>query len=142
MFYSQCLLSSKGPLGAIWVAAYFFKKLKKAQVTETDISSSVGSSSFLFSFSVCLCLYTHIHIYCLLSSILGLAFFFFLWGGEKLQHIHSYLKVSFFKYKKLCRYLPHLCQLLYLLFLIFEQECACCSDATGFSSEFGSSGCL
>ncbi|KAB1211778.1 Sister chromatid cohesion 1 protein 2 [Morella rubra] len=41
MFYSQCLLSSKGPLGAIWVAAYFFKKLKKAQVTETDISASV-----------------------------------------------------------------------------------------------------
>ncbi|KAF9663617.1 hypothetical protein SADUNF_Sadunf17G0070000 [Salix dunnii] len=41
MFYSHCLLSSKGPLGSIWVAAYFFKKLKKAQVTSTDISSSV-----------------------------------------------------------------------------------------------------
>ncbi|KAH0984590.1 hypothetical protein GBA52_011767 [Prunus armeniaca] len=41
MFYSQCLLSRKGPLGAIWVAAYSFKKLKKAQVTQTDISSSV-----------------------------------------------------------------------------------------------------
>lgn len=65
MFYSQCLLSSKGgPLGAIWVAAYFFKKLKKAQVTETDISSSVGLSSFLFSFCICLCLSTHIiHIH-------------------------------------------------------------------------------
>ncbi|XP_010528173.1 PREDICTED: sister chromatid cohesion 1 protein 2 isoform X3 [Tarenaya hassleriana] len=41
MFYSQCLVSKKGPLGAIWVAAYFFKKLKKAQVKETDIPSSV-----------------------------------------------------------------------------------------------------
>lgn len=45
MFYSQCLLSRKGPLGAIWVAAYCFKRLKKAQVNETDISYSVGSSS-------------------------------------------------------------------------------------------------
>ena len=46
MFYSQCLLSSKGPLGAIWVAAYFFKKLKKTQIAETNISSSVGESFF------------------------------------------------------------------------------------------------
>ncbi|CAO2819558.1 unnamed protein product [Amaranthus hypochondriacus] len=41
MFYSQCLLSSKGPLGAIWVAGYFFKRLKKRQITDTDICSSV-----------------------------------------------------------------------------------------------------
>ncbi|KAL5793364.1 hypothetical protein ACOSP7_001958 [Xanthoceras sorbifolium] len=41
MFYSQCLLSRKGSLGVIWVAAYFFKRLKKAQVFTTDISSSV-----------------------------------------------------------------------------------------------------
>ncbi|CAG7906628.1 unnamed protein product [Brassica rapa] len=42
MFYSQqCLVSRKGPLGAIWVAAYFFKKLKKAQVKDTHIPSSV-----------------------------------------------------------------------------------------------------
>ncbi|XP_062010314.1 sister chromatid cohesion 1 protein 2-like [Rosa rugosa] len=41
MFYSQCLLSRKGRLGSIWVAAYCFKKLKKAQVAETDISASV-----------------------------------------------------------------------------------------------------
>ncbi|XP_054802915.1 sister chromatid cohesion 1 protein 2-like isoform X2 [Prosopis cineraria] len=38
MCYSKCLVSRKG---AIWVAAYCFKKLKKAQVKETDISSSV-----------------------------------------------------------------------------------------------------
>ncbi|XP_021645955.2 sister chromatid cohesion 1 protein 2 isoform X1 [Hevea brasiliensis] len=41
MFYSHCFLSRKGPLGAIWVAAYCFNKLKKAQITQTDISSSV-----------------------------------------------------------------------------------------------------
>ncbi|OVA15402.1 Rad21/Rec8-like protein [Macleaya cordata] len=41
MFYSQCLLSRKGPLGAIWLAAYFHKKLKKDQIAQTDISSSV-----------------------------------------------------------------------------------------------------
>lgn len=53
MFYSQCLLSSKGPLGAIWVAGYFFKRLKKRQVTDTDISSSVG----LFPFSLFLSIF-------------------------------------------------------------------------------------
>lgn len=49
MFYSNYILSSKG---AIWVAAYCFKRLKKAQVKETDICSSVGSSSFSFSLSL------------------------------------------------------------------------------------------
>lgn len=43
MFSSQCLLSRNGPLGAIWVAAYFYKKLKRSQVSQIDISSSVGS---------------------------------------------------------------------------------------------------
>ncbi|XP_050232198.1 sister chromatid cohesion 1 protein 2 isoform X2 [Mercurialis annua] len=38
MFYSE---SRKGALGSIWVAAYFFKKLKKAQVTQTHIPTSV-----------------------------------------------------------------------------------------------------
>ncbi|XP_028771773.1 sister chromatid cohesion 1 protein 2 [Neltuma alba] len=38
MCYSKCLVSRKG---AIWVAAYCLKRLKKAQVKETDISSSV-----------------------------------------------------------------------------------------------------
>ncbi|KFK33057.1 hypothetical protein AALP_AA6G324500 [Arabis alpina] len=41
MFYSQCLVSRNGPLGGIWVAAYFFKKLKKAQVKATHIPNSV-----------------------------------------------------------------------------------------------------
>ncbi|KAI3985678.1 hypothetical protein MKX01_033961 [Papaver californicum] len=41
MFYSQCLLSRNGSLRAIWVAAYFHKKLKKEKIAQTDISSSV-----------------------------------------------------------------------------------------------------
>ncbi|CAN0925267.1 Sister chromatid cohesion 1 protein 2 [Linum grandiflorum] len=41
MFHSQCFLSRKGPLRSIWVAAYCFNKLKKSQVADTDISSSV-----------------------------------------------------------------------------------------------------
>ncbi|KAK6246467.1 hypothetical protein QUC31_001232 [Theobroma cacao] len=43
MFFSKGLVSKKGPLGAIWVAAYFFKKLKKAQIFETNISTSVDN---------------------------------------------------------------------------------------------------
>ncbi|XP_042436309.1 sister chromatid cohesion 1 protein 3-like isoform X1 [Zingiber officinale] len=41
MFYSHSLLSKKGPLGTIWIAAHCFKKLKKNQIHSTDISSSV-----------------------------------------------------------------------------------------------------
>ncbi|XP_042431809.1 sister chromatid cohesion 1 protein 3-like isoform X4 [Zingiber officinale] len=41
MFYSHSLLSKKGPLGTIWIAAHCFKKLKKYQIHGTDISSSV-----------------------------------------------------------------------------------------------------
>ncbi|KAL3829508.1 hypothetical protein ACJIZ3_018310 [Penstemon smallii] len=41
MFYSQLLLSKKGALGTIWVAAHCFQKLKKEQVHKTNISSSV-----------------------------------------------------------------------------------------------------
>ncbi|WZZ65900.1 hypothetical protein YC2023_077270 [Brassica napus] len=52
MFHSEGLVSRKGPLGAIWVAAYFVKKLKKAQVKDTNIPSSVGSSSSFPSLSL------------------------------------------------------------------------------------------
>eukprot|EP01031_Cornospumella_fuschlensis_P023237 gene23237-28223_t len=43
MFYSQVVLSRKGPLGRIWVAAHFDKRLSKQQVFATDISASVAS---------------------------------------------------------------------------------------------------
>uniref|UniRef100_A0A2P2K3D7 Sister chromatid cohesion 1 protein 2 isoform X1 n=3 Tax=Rhizophora mucronata TaxID=61149 RepID=A0A2P2K3D7_RHIMU len=38
---SRSILSRRGPLGAIWLAAYCHSKLKKAHVFATDISSSV-----------------------------------------------------------------------------------------------------
>jgi N terminus of Rad21 / Rec8 like protein len=43
MFYSQVILARKGPLGKIWLAAHFDKKLTKAQIFTTDISESVDS---------------------------------------------------------------------------------------------------
>ncbi|KAL2529115.1 sister chromatid cohesion 1 protein 2 [Forsythia ovata] len=41
MFYSQMLLSKKGHLGTVWIAAHCHKRLKKDQVKQTNISSSV-----------------------------------------------------------------------------------------------------
>jgi hypothetical protein len=40
MFYSQLILSKKGPLGKIWLAAHFEKKLTKAQIFSTDIANT------------------------------------------------------------------------------------------------------
>jgi len=42
MFYSQIILAKKGPLGKIWLAAHWDKKLTKMQVFQTDITKSVG----------------------------------------------------------------------------------------------------
>ncbi len=41
MFYSQVILARKGPLGKIWLAAHWDKKLTKTQIFSTDISESV-----------------------------------------------------------------------------------------------------
>lgn len=43
MFYSQVILAKKGPLGKIWLAAHFDKKLTKQQIFSTDITASVKS---------------------------------------------------------------------------------------------------
>ena len=43
MFYSQVILARKGPLGKIWLAAHFDKKLTKNQIFATDISDSVDT---------------------------------------------------------------------------------------------------
>lgn len=43
MFYSQVILARKGPLGKIWLAAHFDKKLTKTQILGTDIPKSVES---------------------------------------------------------------------------------------------------
>ncbi|XP_068665063.1 sister chromatid cohesion 1 protein 2-like isoform X2 [Aristolochia californica] len=42
MFYSE-LLSKNGPLGAIWLAAHFSRKLRKHLVAETDICASIDN---------------------------------------------------------------------------------------------------
>ncbi|CAI9721990.1 double-strand-break repair protein rad21 homolog isoform X2 [Octopus vulgaris] len=41
MFYAHFVLSKKGPLAKIWLAAHWDKKLTKAHVFETNIDSSV-----------------------------------------------------------------------------------------------------
>ena len=43
MFYSQIILAKKGPLGKIWLAAHWDKKLTKVQIFQTDIPRSVES---------------------------------------------------------------------------------------------------
>jgi len=43
MFYSQVILARKGPLGKIWLAAHYDKKLTKSQIFTTDLVDSVES---------------------------------------------------------------------------------------------------
>ncbi len=43
MFYSVQILAKKGPLGIIWIAATLDKRLKRNQVFEANIDSSVGA---------------------------------------------------------------------------------------------------
>ena len=43
MFYSQLILAKKGPLGRIWLAAHFQKKLNKKEIFSTSIHESVES---------------------------------------------------------------------------------------------------
>lgn len=64
MFYAHFVLSKRGPLAKIWLAAHWDKKLTKAHVFECNLESSVESiispkvstfpktvlKTFLFSF--------------------------------------------------------------------------------------------
>ena len=58
MFYAYFVLSKKGPLARVWLAAHWDKKLTKAHIFETNIEASVrtimspevGSLSCLFCF--------------------------------------------------------------------------------------------
>ena len=43
MFYHIQILAKKGPLGTIWIAAHHAKRLKRSQVFETSISSTIDS---------------------------------------------------------------------------------------------------
>ena len=42
MFYSAFVLTKKGTLAKIWLAAHMEKKLSKNQITDTDIKQSVS----------------------------------------------------------------------------------------------------
>jgi len=42
MFYEQMVLAKKGPLGKVWLAAHWEKKLTKAQIKETNIVETVS----------------------------------------------------------------------------------------------------
>ncbi|KAK9765755.1 sister chromatid cohesion protein 1 [Basidiobolus ranarum] len=43
MFYSEAILSKKGPLAKVWLAAHWERKLSKAQFLQANIQSSVGA---------------------------------------------------------------------------------------------------
>ena len=41
MFYANFVLSKKGPLAKVWLAAHWEKKVTKAQIFETDVQKTV-----------------------------------------------------------------------------------------------------
>ncbi|RDB16687.1 Cohesin subunit rad21 [Hypsizygus marmoreus] len=43
MFYSETILSRRGPLGKVWLAAHMERKLSKTQTLQTDIEESVDA---------------------------------------------------------------------------------------------------
>lgn len=48
-FYSEAILSRRGPLGKVWLAAHWERKLSKAQTLQTDIGESVGNVIYAVS---------------------------------------------------------------------------------------------
>ena len=42
MFYSELVLAKKGPLGRIWLAAHWDRKLTKQQILQADLPRAVG----------------------------------------------------------------------------------------------------
>jgi len=43
MFYSQLILAKKGPLGQVWLAAHWDKKLNKAAIYAADVGEAAAS---------------------------------------------------------------------------------------------------
>lgn len=43
MFYAEAILSRRGPLAKVWLAAHWERKLSKTQTLQTDISQSVDA---------------------------------------------------------------------------------------------------
>ena len=48
MFYSQYILAKRGPLGTIWIAAHLDRRLRKQQITETDVAIAVRACPIFF----------------------------------------------------------------------------------------------
>jgi cohesin complex subunit SCC1 len=46
-FYSEAILSRRGPLAKVWLAAHMERKLSKTQTLQTDIEQSVGANALL-----------------------------------------------------------------------------------------------
>lgn len=55
MFFSSFILTKRGPLAKMWLAAHWDRKLTKAIITETDIRKSVG----MYYRHVCVCFFAH-----------------------------------------------------------------------------------
>lgn len=43
MFFSQAILSKRGPLAKVWLASHYEKKLSKREVVQTNIETSIGA---------------------------------------------------------------------------------------------------
>jgi cohesin complex subunit SCC1 len=41
-FYSEAILSRRGPLAKVWLAAHMERKLSKTQTLQTDIEQAAG----------------------------------------------------------------------------------------------------
>lgn len=65
MFYAHFVLSKRGPLAKIWLAAHWEKKLTKAQVYETNIDSTVDAilEPKVSALVLVLLLYTYSRLY-------------------------------------------------------------------------------
>ena len=42
MFYANVILSKKGVLGKVWLAAHWDKKLNRQAIFQTDVTKSAG----------------------------------------------------------------------------------------------------
>lgn len=49
-FYSEAILSRRGPLAKVWLAAHMERKLSKTQTLQTDIEQAAGASSSIRDF--------------------------------------------------------------------------------------------
>jgi cohesin complex subunit SCC1 len=52
MFYSQFVLSKRGALAKVWLAAHWDTKLNRAQILEVDVQESIGMHTLHDAFGV------------------------------------------------------------------------------------------